>query len=72
MPQDRKYTNCVIKFKSREMSFSLGFIELKNSPENNQVMQLVMMFDPIYMCLFSKDSFDNVEIKGFLRLKIFV
>ena len=39
-------------------------------PENQIIMQLVMMTDPIWLCLFQADFSDKKTVRGNLRAKM--
>ena len=70
LPKDRKYQNCILKLNSRANARALEIAEANEMPENQIVMQLVMMTDPIWLCLFKADFTDKKTVRGNLRAKM--
>ena len=70
LPKDRKYQNCIIKINTKQGAHGLNFTEVEHMPENGIIMQLVMMGDNIWLCLFKADFTDKNKVRGNLKAKM--
>jgi len=69
LPQDCRYSNCILKLKSKEDSARMGLTELEQG--DKQVLQLALMYEPVHLCFFQYVA-GNTEVQGLLRLKFSV
>lgn len=69
LPKDRKYQNCLLRVRSRQSATVLNLKETEHMPENQIILQLVLMGDPVWLCLFKADFSDKSTVRGNLRVK---
>ena len=72
LPKDRKYQNCLIRLKSRKCAALLGLTETESMPDKQLILQLVLMGDPVWLCLFKADFSDQNVVRGNLRIKVLI
>lgn len=70
LPKDRKYQNCLLRVRSRQSATVLNLKETEHMPENQIILQLVLMGDPVWLCLFKADFSDKSTVRGNLRVKV--
>ena len=70
LPKEKKYQNCLLRLMTRKDANLFRLPETEHMPEKQIILQLVVMGDPVWLCLFKADFTDKQVIRGDLRVKL--
>lgn len=60
LPKDRKYQHCLFKLKSNQEARDMELTEAYDLPDSAILLQLIIMVDQTWLCLFKAD-FANIN-----------
>ena len=59
LPKEKKYQNCLLRLMKRKDANLFRLPETEHMPDKQIILQLVVMGDPVWLCLFKADFTDK-------------